>query len=313
MTPTRCTRGCGRPSPDAAICTHCWRQLLRDLRDVAAGLLDELAVSYLRRASAGSVAAGGSRSAETALPWDDRATRVEMPVRTALATWAWLVVEERGVLGCYRLDWPADDAAAQARYLGDHNEWLRHHPAAPQAFDELHRAIGAVLHVVDLPAERWYAGPCQAPPAEDTELGCVCACHIGGAFRPPCDTPGGCGTSHRRGVVDVVCGAELYARPRATDVTCRRCRYVWPVNELRSYLLTAAEDRLATAVECSRAVSQLGEQPVTADRIYRWRDRGRLEERGRTDDGHPLYRVGDVLEILRQDEDAEARKARRSA
>jgi hypothetical protein len=28
-------------------------------------------------------------------------------------------------------------------------------------------------------------------------LDCSCVCHIGGAYRPPCDVPGGCGSNHR--------------------------------------------------------------------------------------------------------------------
>lgn len=96
-----------------------------------------------------------------------------------------------------------------------------------------------------------------------------------------------------------VCSRDLYAEAGAVTVECRPCRMTYDMAERRELLLTAAEDRIATAAEISRAVTNLWE-PVTSDRIRQWAARGRLVAHAQID-GRPGYRVGDVLDLLRDD------------
>lgn len=96
------------------------------------------------------------------------------------------------------------------------------------------------------------------------------------------------------------CGADLYAMPGAALVTCRVCGVPEDVEERRGFLLTRVYDQLATATEVARALTTL-DMPITSDRVRQWRHRERLVPRGHNRTGHPLYRVGDVVDLLLAD------------
>lgn len=96
------------------------------------------------------------------------------------------------------------------------------------------------------------------------------------------------------------CGADLYAMPGAALVTCRVCGVPEDVEERRGFLLTRVYDQLATATEVARALTTL-DMPITSDRVRQWRHRERLVARGHNRTGHPLYRVGDVVDLLLAD------------
>jgi len=68
----------------------------------------------------------------------------------------------------------------------------------------------------------------------------------------------------------------------------------------REWLLEAAEDRLERAAHIAQAVTDLG-SPISADRIRKWAERGRLVPHATDGRGRPLYRVGDVTELLRNE------------
>lgn len=99
------------------------------------------------------------------------------------------------------------------------------------------------------------------------------------------------------------CGVDLYVRVGTFAAVCR-CGSTYDVPTRRSWLLDKAEDVLCNATDMSRALSNL-DQPVTADRIWKWRERGQLLEHARDRRGRPLYRVGDIRDLL-------ARAARRA-
>lgn len=93
------------------------------------------------------------------------------------------------------------------------------------------------------------------------------------------------------------CGHDLYARSGKRDVTCYDCGLVYDLAARREWLLSVVEDQLATAVEIARALTTL-ELPVTAERIRQWKHRERIEARARDRLGRPLYRVGDIIELV---------------
>ncbi|MFI0481016.1 hypothetical protein [Actinomadura sp. 9N215] len=59
------------------------------------------------------------------------ATETRAAIRTVLASWASLVADER------RLNPPARDIGALARFLSRHAEWIASHPAAGEMVDEI--------------------------------------------------------------------------------------------------------------------------------------------------------------------------------
>lgn len=140
-------------------------------------------------------------------------------------------------------------------------ERVRHHADAAGIVTGVARAVNHARVAVDAQPDRWYAGPCWTRTDDGT------------------------------------CGAELYVAPGVRTVRCPGCHTAYDVVERRSWLLGQAHDTLANAALLGAALPNLG-QPVTADRIRHWADRGRLERHGHDQHGHPLYRVGDVIQLL---------------
>ena len=97
-----------------------------------------------------------------------------------------------------------------------------------------------------------------------------------------------------------ICRKDLYVREGAAQVECRPCGMVYDMAQRREWLLEAAEDRLERAAHIARAVTYLG-SPISADRIRVWAMRKRLFPHAIDGMGRPLYRVGDVLDLLAQD------------
>jgi hypothetical protein len=96
------------------------------------------------------------------------------------------------------------------------------------------------------------------------------------------------------------CTADLYAHPKASDVSCRQCAAVYEVEVRRRWLLEAAEDQLLTAAEMSRALPGLLKTELTASMIRGLAHRGKLTPHPPHPDRprEPLYRVGDVLNLI---------------
>lgn len=93
------------------------------------------------------------------------------------------------------------------------------------------------------------------------------------------------------------CGHDLYAREGAAAVQCEQCGRQHDVEARRAYLLSLVEDQLATVAEICRAVHLL-DQPVTRSQLTNWSSRGQLLKRGHNRNGHAVYRIGDVLNLL---------------
>lgn len=112
-----------------------------------------------------------------------------------------------------------------------------------------------------------------------------------------------------------VCTHDLYAHVGRAVVTCE-CKASYDVQTRRDYLLTEAEDQLANAATIARAVSWLGAEPLTAARVRKWAERGRINAHAYDrcpNHMHavipprecracsPLYRVGDAIDLLAAD------------
>lgn len=297
---TTCTaRGCGRPVADQAyLCSACAAVLTRDVgrvADLRAALDDALARRtrldrpptpppaspvvpvdpvlgpVCRRCGHSSCEAARSpsrrRPPETLrvqpLPVDLDAAGQILELRRVLLGWADWVAAERGLAR------PLDTWKALGSWLADQVEWLRHHPEGPRAADEIGRVVVRVMRFVDRPPSRWYAGPCTTPFLDEDGL-------------------------------LVECDADLYPESGAVQFTCPACRAVHDVEHRREWLLDQAQDRLAHAELIARAVTML-DQRVTSAQVRGWAHRGRLLAKSRDAQGRPLYRIGDVLELVRED------------
>lgn len=282
---------CGKPIADGTtICVTCGLVLDAAVADICAyrGLAYDLAIARARQAVlAGS--AGITRPPEpsraqdhtvgilrpTPWPFNRRAATAAEQLLAALVTWTRLIRDEtdrRPIAGpvCRRCDHPSCRMIRLRRPppedLADLAAWFRPHIG----WLRHHAAAAAAFEeITDAVAA---ARRAVDRPADKLYAG-------------PCD-----------------CGDHLYARLDTTYVQCPACRSVWRVEARRLWLLRSAEDLLLTTTEISRAITRLTQQ-VTPEMIRGYVNRGRLLARGTTiKSGNtvPVYRLGDVLDILAQ-------------
>lgn len=95
------------------------------------------------------------------------------------------------------------------------------------------------------------------------------------------------------------CGRDLYAEHSKQTVICHHCGISYDLAARRQWLLRVVNDRLATATEIARALTSL-ELPVTAERIRQWKHRERIDVVSHDRLGRPLFRVGDIVELLHE-------------
>lgn len=308
--------GCGTPATGTArICDDCLGRLERALGDVRAltrrrdkDLARELEVTVYRQNRTGDGTSGRRAAKDDEwLPWNQPAAEAGWVLGNTLTTWARVLLDgerplprlegpthERRCLhpSCTTLrkareQYPTStDPADLAAWMLHRLPQVRQHPAAEQLVDEIVIAVRAVEHAVDRPSERWYAGPC------------------GGRHVTVDDD-----TSTE---LEVDCDAELYAAPGAEHITCRQCGTNWDVADRRKWLLAEAEDALAYAELIAQALSALG-QPLKGDRVRKWVERQRLVAHGTDLQGRPLYRVGDVIDLLTEDARLAEKRAAKQA
>lgn len=203
---------------------------------------------------------GGQSSAEKPLPFDWDASDAAWAVHNTLTTWARHVAENRG------LEIAATRTVAVAVWLVHHVDWLRVRPEAAEAFDELHNAARLLQHTVDSHVERWYAGRCGAEILDDDGL-------------------------------LAYCDHDLYAAAGAQWVTCRECGASFTAEDRKAQLLEQVTDHLSIAETIARALSAWG-WSVTSSQIRGYAHRGRLIPHGHDPKARPLYRIGDVVDLL---------------
>lgn len=231
-------------------------------------LCAELDLTITRQQKFGVAGAGGARPTSSPLPFSRRAAELAAELRNTISTWARDLAETYPHLNPrYR------SVASAADWMATVPGLLAEHPAAGEMHRDITGLVERVLRVIDRPADKVYLGQCGA------ELG-------DGA----------------------VCEADIYAPPGRAVVQCPACKAAWELTARQDYLLKAVEDQLATAVEASRALSRL-DRPVTAAMIRGYAHRGRLTQHPPHPHDpyrYPRYRIGDVMDILRELEQEEA-------
>lgn len=222
-------QACSRPVPDVAfVCPACATTLAGRLRDTAA-LWPELlttAAGLARMADPGPRARGlappepirpdiGGADQQpgppTGLPFRWHAAEVADAVRNTVATWARLVLAERGGLWTIGTDTPT-----ALRWLAGQLGWCRYQRWAAECWDELGYACSRIAPAVDRPLPRLDAGVCMAELEDGTH-----------------------------------CPQRLSAPPGARLIHCPGCGGHWDPADRSTAILAAAQHVLGTAAELS--------------------------------------------------------------
>lgn len=260
MSTTECQ--CGRPTrDDAYVCEDCLDRLARALGDVT-WLDAELDTTIAKQKAAGDA---GAPSAETALPYDTRASELRTALRHELVMLIRFCDEEgiRSSDPSSRMPDAENTIVAMSRWLLWRVDGLAFNDMAEEFVASVVKAVGDCRRVIDLPPERAYAGPC------------------------------------------IECKRDLYHQPSAVDVKCPGCGQVFVVAEVVAWMQDRINehmaDRLVTAREGATLLGRLGIETKQGT-IDKWHERKHLAEAGRTteDDGkagHRLYRWDDLLTL----------------
>jgi hypothetical protein len=261
--------GCARPT-ELNACWACVEWLGEDL-DSVAELVAELETTAARQYSRATL----GRGAESPLPFDPDASDALWCLANVAGTWAVHVARDRGV----RVTWPrsapgggpgvARIAVVAAGWLSARLPLLRMSQRAGTAVDELRDAIRAARRAVDRSPSLAYAGTC-----------------------------GACSTVDHP--------AHLYARANEDGevirdvVICPTCGAEWSYVATRAALEVDALEHMATAAEIARAMPVLFGIELNVARVRQWGSRGRIPVCGHAANGRPLYRIGDVCDLLKR-------------
>ncbi len=257
---------CFRAMTDqATICLHCTEQTTKDLLAIA-DLWRQLDIVRCRQTRYTHRVGGKSR--ETPLPFVDVSDE-ENQAESTITAWSTDITTPT--------DQPPPDIGQAARWLAGHMQLMRRQDHAEMFADEIGDTLRRITHRIDSPIELHYVGPCGAVTVTTN-----CACNTGDD----------CDRDH------LLCTADVLAVAGAITATCRVCKTEHVVAERHAQLLATVADRLETAATCARAVTVWGE-PVKAELIRKWRERGKLLPHGHDLGGNPLYRVGDVADLAR--------------
>jgi hypothetical protein len=244
--------------------TSCADDLAKALGDVP-WLTEELEVTISRQKGVDyrnvGGGKGGKKASERPSPVVWGASEARVHLRALLVSWSRFCHDEHVRNSSPSDDLPTDDLVSMSRYLLWRVDGLTLNEIGSDAVDEITSAVAHCHRLIDSRPDRWYAGPCNAE------------------------------TDGRE------CGVDLYAKSIKGDVRCEACAAVYDVAARRSWLLAAAEDRLADAATIARSVSWLGTLPLNAARVRKWAERGRIVAKAH-DGEKPLYRIGDAIDLL---------------
>ena len=160
---------CSRPIHDTAVvCPHCAFQLDAALAEITEyrGLAYDLDITLSKQANT-APGHGAPQTEEpqtnapgtlkpNPLPYHGGASHAAGHMKATLVGWARLIHAETGA------DLPTSDTIAGiAAWMRPRVGWLRYHEAGQEAVDEITDAVADARRVVDRPADRLYAGPCD--------------------------------------------------------------------------------------------------------------------------------------------------------
>lgn len=146
---------CDRPT-DAFVCGDCGRALEQALSETP-WVFDELDTVIAKQNRYGDGQGGHAIGKAQPLPFDVRASDACSGYAALLSSWVKMFNEENPRWRLPRRTTPP----ALSRWLMCRVNDIRHHEAGGDCVDELTSAFATCRYVIDRPAERKYAGPCE--------------------------------------------------------------------------------------------------------------------------------------------------------
>lgn len=329
MTLTGChLTGCGATVPPGmVICGSCADDLRRDLLLVPqlAAALESARCKGMRFSSSPVSKRRTVEEEESPLPFNPGASAAERDLVAGLD----LVARH----AARALGWspPLATADSLGPWLAEQVTQMRASVLGPGWAEDLRRVLGRAWRAVDAPPEVKFAGPCGSVgepcpvvlwvnPEHDAA---VVVCPGCGAEHEVAELWGRCPSSSVLGPVPpgpgfgepwspgpcdalrAPCSAEVWVRAgsAAGTVVCSGCGARHDIRQRRAWLLEQANEHLLPATELARAVDGLG-VAVTPSTVRKWAERQRIVPRGHAMiRGRllPLYRVGDVLDLVEGD------------
>jgi hypothetical protein len=148
-----------------------------------------------------------------------------------------------------------------ARWMAGFPNLLAGHPAAVEMHDELRVRVRDARRAIDRPAGRAFLGIC------------------GGEFEGvKCDTP-------------------LHVYEGKHEARCFTCGTEWRVEDRRRAMLASLEDRVAHSGDLAAIVKRNGVS-LASSTVRNYARAGKITQVGLDKKKRPLYRVGDVLDVL---------------
>lgn len=263
--------GCGRPTNSNVLCKHCDALLKQHLAEMP-WVFDELRIVLTKRARFTRGGPGG-KSQENPMPMNITASQVISEVTKVVNEWQGRLADHVGQPVRYPNPITAVAWMLTAHSFGKTTTWVD----TGHMLDQLTLTRTNADKVIYGPKDKWFAGICSIV-TNDHE-----------------------------------CDADLYADTDKGDLECWRCGHIHDIANRRAALLKHAENTFATATEAARAVIvwsdyERGEN-LLVKRIGMWAERKRITQRGTIlQDGkhRPLYRIGDILDLLASDAHAKA-------
>lgn len=152
---------CGTPTRDSQyVCENCLGELAKKLGEVP-WTVEQLEITLTKTRGIDYTTLGGAAGASVPLPLDARAFEASTALRQALVTWVRFCDEEQIRHQSPMVGLPADDLVAMSRWLLWRIDGLGLSDMGWDAVSEITRAVGRCRMVIDRPAEKQYAGPCE--------------------------------------------------------------------------------------------------------------------------------------------------------
>lgn len=262
MTAAMCP-SCHGDTTDGLLCGRCTIELTDDLTAMPEwlGYLDDALARWVQTGSGN----GKRPSAQTPVPFDERASKTRAYVRNQLATWAGeLNADHRHI---------ANNPRAWCAYLIANIRAIRGHLAASEIVQEIHYCIELIQDAIDLPPSKVYLGTCEA----DAPDGAIC------------DTPIYAGHDDRA-TVCIGCGMGYDVDTRRTEML-DKIQHQWGTIGTCAHVLNLfGVDLKSETVRSWTKARQSGDRVIPQ----------KLHPRGQDQSGHNLYRIGDVMAVAKK-------------
>jgi len=263
----RCGKSC---PPGMFVCGDCANELTIRLLQVGlvARALDD---AYLKQQRFDAVGFTTADPDESPVPFNEHAAQIATELGTTLLEAADWIARASGMFR------PLDTPKALGRWLALQVSWMRAQPNGPAMVQHLTQILSRAERAIDRAGDLRFVGPCSGTHLDDDGLATECT-------------------------------EDLYANSWDHEVSCRACGATYPIKDRRTWLLGQAADMLMPRTELSRALAGFG-LVVTTKQLEHWAARGRLASKGHTATlpARPLYRLGDVLDVVQANAARESR------